>query len=99
MVAVSPRLSVCNGARMSLWWLTYNRHGRLHGAVIVEAASLISACISVADNALDRGASFAEGHELDAFQSARIPPGYVGNRPISHVADTVGRPTFRGLFG
>jgi hypothetical protein len=40
---------------MSLWWLTYSRHGRLHGAVIVEAASLISACVGVADNALDKG--------------------------------------------
>ena len=63
---------------MSLWWLTYNRHGRLHGVVVIEAASLISACIGVADNVLDKGASFVEGHELDAAQSARIPPGYVG---------------------
>ncbi len=63
---------------MSLWWLTYNRYGRLHGAVIVEAASLISACIHVADNVLDKGASFIEGHELDAARSALIPPGYVG---------------------
>jgi hypothetical protein len=63
---------------MSLWWLTYNRHGRLHGVVIVEAASLISACVSVADNALDKGVSFVEGHELDAERERRIPPGYVG---------------------
>ena len=63
---------------MSLWWLTYNRHGRLHGVVVVEAASLISACIGVADNALEKGVPFVEGHELDAAQSALIPPGYVG---------------------
>lgn len=63
---------------MSLWWLTYNRHGRLHSVFIVEAASLISARIGAADNALDKGASFAGGHELDAARSARIPPGYVG---------------------
>jgi hypothetical protein len=63
---------------MSLWWLTYNRHGRLHGVVIVEAASLISACVGVADNAVDEGASFVEGHELDAERERRIPPGYVG---------------------
>jgi hypothetical protein len=64
---------------MSLWWLTYNdRRGRLHGAFITEAASLISARISAADNALDKGVSLAEGRELDATQSARIPPGYVG---------------------
>jgi hypothetical protein len=63
---------------MSLWWLTYNRHGRLHGVVVVEAASLISACIGVADNALEKGVSFVEGHELDAERAARIPPGYVG---------------------
>lgn len=63
---------------MSLWWLTYGRHGRLHGAVIVEAASLTSACVGVADNALDRGVSFVEGHELDAERARRIPPGYVG---------------------
>jgi len=63
---------------MSLWWLTYNRHGRLHGVVVIEAASLTSACIGAADNAVDKGASFVEGHELDADQAARIPPGYVG---------------------
>jgi hypothetical protein len=63
---------------MSLWWLTYNRHGRLHGAVIVEAASLISACVGVADNALDKDVSFVEGHELDAECARRIPPGYIG---------------------
>jgi hypothetical protein len=43
-----------------------------------RSASLISACIGVADNALDKGTSFAEGHELAAARSARIPPGYVG---------------------
>jgi hypothetical protein len=63
---------------MSLWWLTYNRHGRLHGVVIVEAASLVSACVGVADNALDKGVLFVEGHELDDERAGRIPPGYVG---------------------
>ena len=63
---------------MSLWWLTYNRYGRLHGVVIVEAASLISACVGVADNALDKDVLFIEGHELDAECERRIPPGYVG---------------------
>jgi hypothetical protein len=63
---------------MSLWWLTYNRHGRLHSVFIAEAASLLSARLGAADSALDKGASFVEGHELDAMRSARIPPGYVG---------------------
>ena len=64
---------------MSLWLLTYNnRHGRLHGVFIIEAASLLSARMGAADSALDEGVSFAEGHELDAARSARIPPGYVG---------------------
>ena len=64
---------------MSLWWLTYNdRHGGLYGAFIIEAASLLSARKGASDSALDRGASFTEGHELDAARSARIPPGYVG---------------------
>jgi predicted thioesterase len=63
---------------MSFWWLTYNRRGRLHGVVVVETASLISACVGVADNALDKGVSFVEGHELDAEHVAGIPPGYVG---------------------
>jgi hypothetical protein len=63
---------------MSLWWLTYNdRRGRLHGAFIIEAASLTSARMSAADNALDIGVSFAEGHEVDAARSALIPPGYI----------------------
>jgi hypothetical protein len=68
---------------MSLWRLTYNRYGRLHGVVIVEAASLISACVGVADNALDKGVSFVEGHELDAERERRIPPGYVGHDALS----------------
>jgi hypothetical protein len=43
------------GSGLTLWWLTCNRHGRLHGVVSVEAASLTSACVGVADNALDKG--------------------------------------------
>jgi hypothetical protein len=50
----------------------------LHSVFIIEAASLISARIGAADNALDKGASLAGGHELDDARSARIPPGYVG---------------------
>jgi hypothetical protein len=34
--------------------------------------------MGAADSALDEGASFAEGQELDAARSARIPPGYGG---------------------
>jgi hypothetical protein len=72
---------------MSLWLLTYNnRHGRLHGVFIIEAASLLSARMGAADSALDEGASFAEGQELDAARSARIPPGYVGMM-LSRTAD------------
>jgi hypothetical protein len=63
---------------MSLWWLTYSRHGRLHGVVIVEAASLISACVGAEAHALDKGVSSVEGHELHAERAARIPAGYVG---------------------
>jgi hypothetical protein len=67
---------------MSIWWLTYNRRGRLRGVVIVEAASLACACVDVADNnALDKGVSFVEAHELDTERAARIPPGYVGMMP------------------
>ena len=50
----------------------------MHGVFVTEASSLSSARISAADSALDKGTSFAEGHELDAARSARIPPGYVG---------------------
>ena len=77
--AVSSAVATCNKVRMSLWWLTYNdRHGGLHGVFVTEASSLLSARIGAADSALDKGTSFAEGHELDAARSARIPPGYVG---------------------
>jgi hypothetical protein len=78
---IKDSLFVCDRRRsycMSLWWLAYNRHGRLHSVVVVEAASLISACVGVGDNALDKGVSFVEGHELDAERARRIPPGYVG---------------------
>jgi len=47
---------------------------RLHNRSSVAAQSPHGA----ADSALDEGASFAEGQELDAARSARIPPGYVG---------------------
>jgi len=79
MVAASSAVAMGNKARMSLWWLPYNdKHGGLHGVFITEAASLLSARVGAADSALDKGTSFAEGHELDAARSARIPPGYVG---------------------
>src|SRR5260370_39729509 len=81
---------------MSLWWLTYNdRHGGLHSVFITEAASLLSARIGASDSALDKGASFAEGHELDAARSARIPPGYVGmmlsRKEAVRLLDKIGR--------
>jgi hypothetical protein len=61
----------------------------LHGAFITEAASQISACISAADNALDKGVSFVEGHELDAAQSARIPLGYVGHKEAAQLLSRI----------
>ena len=46
--------------------------------LIIEAASLFSARMGAVDSTLDEGASFAEGQEIDAARSARIPAGYVG---------------------
>jgi len=50
---------------MSLWLLTYNnRHGRLHGVFIIEAASLFSARVGAEDSALDEGVSLQRAWNL-----------------------------------
>ena len=54
--------------RTSLWRLVYNRNDRLHGVVIVEAASLIGACMRAALDGIDVAATFAEARSL--MQSA-----------------------------
>jgi hypothetical protein len=64
----------CRSYWMSLWWLTYNRHGRLLGMVIVEAASLISACVGISDNALDKGVSLSRAMSLMVSMSDEFRP-------------------------
>ncbi len=63
---------------MSLWWLVYKQDDRVLGIVIVEAAALISARMTVTLAGLNTEATFAEGHELDAKSAARIPKRNIG---------------------
>jgi hypothetical protein len=56
-----------------MWWLTYLRSGKAVGVVVIEAPSLIDARMRAALEAVEAGVNFAEGHELDAAQSALVP--------------------------
>ena len=57
-----------------MWWLTYRRSGRAVGVVVTEAPSLIDARLNAALEAVETGADFAEGHELEAALAALVPP-------------------------
>jgi hypothetical protein len=57
---------------MALFWLCYRESGQVSVAII-EAPSLIHARMRAALGGMDAGATFAEGHELDADHAARVP--------------------------
>jgi len=63
---------------MSLWWLRYDRGGRLLGVLIIEAASMVSARLRAAVDGIDADADFAEGHELDERTARAIPARQIG---------------------
>jgi hypothetical protein len=62
---------------MPYFWMIYRDSGRLVGAVIMEAPSLIQAGLN-ARRVVGAGATFAEGHELRADQAALVPAGKIG---------------------
>jgi len=60
----------------SLWWLTYARGGKPSGVVIIEGRSIVNARTRAALEAVEAGAEFAEGHELE--RAAMVPAKAVG---------------------
>jgi hypothetical protein len=62
---------------MALFWLCYRKSGRVSVA-IVEAPSLMRARMRAALDGMNAGATFAEGHKLDADHAARVPRNLVG---------------------
>jgi hypothetical protein len=63
---------------MSLWWLRYDRGGKLHGIAIIDASSLVAARMRAWLDGIDGGADFFEGHELDDKTSAAMPAHLTG---------------------
>jgi hypothetical protein len=62
---------------MALFWLCYRESGQVSVAII-EARSLIHARMRAALDGTDAGATFAEGHELDADHAVRVPRNRLG---------------------
>jgi hypothetical protein len=62
---------------MALFWLCYRNSGQVSVAII-DAPSLIHARMRAALDGRDAGATFAEGHELDADHAARVPRSRIG---------------------
>ena len=62
---------------MALFWLCYRKSGQVSVAIIA-APSLIHARMRAALDGTDAGATFAEGHELDADHAARVPRSRIG---------------------
>jgi hypothetical protein len=57
-----------------MWWLCFQRDGRLLGVAIVKASSLIAARMQASLAELGRSGIFTEGHALDAACRALIAP-------------------------
>lgn len=62
-----------------MWWLRYDRDGRLLGIAIVEASSPIAARMVVALAELDAEATLVEGHELDPASASAVRPKEIGH--------------------
>jgi hypothetical protein len=63
---------------MSLFWLSYRRHGKPAGVVLIEAPDLKQARFRAAVEGQDQDADFAAGHGLNDEIAARIPAAVVG---------------------
>src|SRR5260370_951706 len=61
-----------------MYWLCYQRNGRLLGVVILEASSLVAARMQASLAELGRGGVFSEGHALDAGCRALLTPNDIG---------------------
>ena len=61
-----------------MWWLCFERDGRLVGVAIVEAYSLTDARAGAALQELAHECTFSEGHQLDARSCAQLTPDEVG---------------------
>jgi hypothetical protein len=59
---------------MSLWWLRYDRGGRFHGVLLIDARSLVSARLKASVYGLDLEATFIEGHEIGHALAPHISP-------------------------
>jgi hypothetical protein len=57
-----------------MWWLCFQRNGRLLGVAIVAAASLSEARMRATLAELGRGGTFSEGYALDAHCRAMLTP-------------------------
>ena len=62
---------------MPHFWMTYRDSGRLVGAVIMDAPSLIQAGLK-AIRGVGAGAMFADAHELTGDQVALVPVRKIG---------------------
>jgi hypothetical protein len=63
---------------VSLFWLSYRRHGKLAGVVLIEAPDLMQSRLQAAVDERDQAADFAAGHELNDEVAARIPAEIIG---------------------
>jgi hypothetical protein len=72
-----------------MWWLCYQRSGRLLCVVIVEASSLSAARLHASIEGLGRGGVFSEGHALDARCVGLLRPDDVGRMLSPAEADAL----------
>jgi hypothetical protein len=61
-----------------MWWLCFQRDGRLLGAAIVEGASLVAARLQASTEGMDAGGAFTQGHKLTPDLVARLTPEDIG---------------------
>jgi hypothetical protein len=72
-----------------MWWLCFERDGRLLGVAIVEAYSLTDARMGASFQELAHECTFSEGHQLDAQCCGRLTPDDIGRMLSPREADAL----------
>jgi hypothetical protein len=72
-----------------MWWLCFQRDGRLFGVAIVEASSAVAARLRASLEGLGAGGAFTQGIQLTVDMVKRLTPEDIGRMLSPAEAETI----------